>query len=126
MTEIILDSEQEKLLQEQLKTGKYTTPNEVITDALKALAEKQNLNQSRQIVTLISGESAEQLLEEKVKKMRESQQNSQPDPHNQTWGEDFINLCQETQALHADHPLTDEEIAEEISIIRSNNFSISY
>ncbi|MEB3278207.1 MAG: hypothetical protein VKK42_04705, partial [Lyngbya sp.] len=66
MTEIILDSEQENLLQEQLKTGKYTTPNEVITDALKALAEKQKLNQSRQIITLISGESAQQLLEEKV------------------------------------------------------------
>ncbi|MEA5496954.1 hypothetical protein VB834_01710 [Limnoraphis robusta Tam1] len=118
MTEIILDSEQEKLLQEQLKTGKYTTANQVITDALKALAEKQNLNQPRQIITLISGESAQQLLEEKLKKMREIKQNYQPAPHNQTLAEDFINLCQETQALHADHPLTDEEIAEEIAAYR--------
>ncbi|MEB3278206.1 MAG: hypothetical protein VKK42_04700 [Lyngbya sp.] len=50
--------------------------------------------------------------------MREIQQNYQPDPHKQALAEDFINLCQETQALHADHPLTDEEIAEEIAAYR--------
>jgi Arc/MetJ-type ribon-helix-helix transcriptional regulator len=48
MIQIILDSEQEKLLQEQLKTGKYRTPNEVITDALKILAQRQYLNQESQ------------------------------------------------------------------------------
>jgi antitoxin ParD1/3/4 len=90
----------------------------VITDALKALAEKQKLNKPRQVLTILSGETAQQLLEEKVQIIRESLQNSQPDPHNKTLAEDFINLCQETQALHADHPLTDEEIAEEIAAYR--------
>ncbi|ADI64823.1 hypothetical protein [Trichormus azollae] len=44
MIPIILDLEREKLLQEQLETGKYRTPNEMITDALKLLAARQNLN----------------------------------------------------------------------------------
>lgn len=32
--------------------------------------------------------------------------------------EDLSQLLKETQALHADHPLTDEEIAEEIAAYR--------
>jgi len=32
--------------------------------------------------------------------------------------EEFKRLCQETQALHADNPLTDEEIAAEIEAYR--------
>jgi len=43
----------------------------------------------------------------------------QPDPHRQALAEDFNNLCEETQAVHADDPLTDEEIAQEIAAYRS-------
>ncbi|BAZ82517.1 hypothetical protein PN497_05030 [Sphaerospermopsis kisseleviana CS-549] len=122
MIQIILDSEQEKLLQEQLKTGKYKTPNEVITDALKVLAEKQNLNQESQKITILSGEPAQKLLEEKIKMMQELKRNYQPDPHRQKLAEEFSQLCQETQELQAVHPLTDAEIDEEIAAYRRNLF----
>lgn len=107
MINIILDSEQERLLQEQLKTGKYTTPNEVITEALKALAEKQQLNQPQQVVTLVSGEPAQKLLEEKIKMMQELKKNDQPNSHRQALAEDFRKLCEETQALQGNNPLLD-------------------
>jgi Arc/MetJ-type ribon-helix-helix transcriptional regulator len=112
MIQIILNSEQEKLLQQLLETGKYTTPDRVITDALKALSEKQHLNQPRQVVTILSGKPAQELLAEKIKISRELKNSYQPEPHRQALAEDFNNLCEETQALHADSPLTDEEIAE--------------
>ncbi|OIP67953.1 MAG: hypothetical protein AUK43_17865 [Oscillatoriales cyanobacterium CG2_30_40_61] len=118
MFEIILNSEQEKLLQEQLETGKYKNPDEVITDALKALAEKQQLNQPQPPVTILSGEAAQSLLEMKVKMMQEIQNNYRPDPHKQALAKEFIALCKETQALHADNPLTEKEIAEEIDAYR--------
>lgn len=118
MIQIILNSEQEKLLQQQLETGKYTTPDQVITDALKTLSEKQHLNQPRQVVTIISGKTAQELLADKIKISRELKKNYQPDPRKQAFVEDFSNLCEETQALHADNPLTDEEIAEEIAAYR--------
>jgi len=119
MIQIILNSEQENLLQQHLETGKYTTPDQVITDALKALSEKQHLNQPRQVVTILSGKPAQDLLAEKIKMSRELKNSYQPDPHKQALAEDFSNLCKETQALHADHPLTEEEIAEEIAAYRS-------
>ena len=119
MIQIILNSEQEKLLQQQLETGKYTTPDQVITDALKALSEKQHLNLPRQVVTILSGKPAQELLAEKIKMSRELKNSYQPDPHRQALAEDFNDLCEETQALHADHPLTDEEIAQEIAAYRS-------
>ncbi|WP_071188030.1 hypothetical protein [Trichormus sp. NMC-1] len=110
MIQIILDSEQEKLLEEQLKTGKYRTPNEVITHALKILAQRQHLNQESQRIAILSGEPAQKLLEEKIKMMEEIKKNYQPDPHRQKLAEEFSQLCQETQELHADNPLSDEEI----------------
>ncbi len=116
--QIILNSEQEKLLQQLLETGKYTTHDRVITDALKALSEKQHLNQARQVVTILSGKPAQELLAEKIKISRELKNSYQPDPYRQALAEDFSNLCEETQALHADRPLTDEEIAEEIAAYR--------
>jgi Arc/MetJ-type ribon-helix-helix transcriptional regulator len=118
MIQIILDSEQEKLLEEQLKTGKYRTPNEVITHALKILAQRQHLNQEGQRITILSGEPAQKLLEEKIKMMQEIKENYQPDTHRQKLAEQFSQLCQETQELHADHPLTDAEIDEEIAAYR--------
>jgi antitoxin ParD1/3/4 len=118
MIQIILNPEQEKLLQEQLKTGKYKNPDEVITDALKSLAEKRQINQPQQSVTILSGESAQNLLEEKIKMMQEIKNNYRPDPHRQTLAIEFIELCEETQALHANQPLTEAEIAEEIDAYR--------
>jgi hypothetical protein len=104
MIQIILNSEQEKLLQKQLETGKYTTPDQVITDALKALSEKQHLNQPRQVVTILSGKPAQELLAEKIKMSRELNNSYQPDPHRQALAETFSKLCEETQALHAERP----------------------
>ena len=118
MTQIILNSEQEKLLQQLLETGKYTTRDRVITDALKALSEKQDLNQPRQVVTILSGKAAQELLAEKIKISRELQNSYQPDPQSQALAEDFSKLCEETQALHADRPLTEEEISQEIAAYR--------
>jgi hypothetical protein len=50
--------------------------------------------------------------------MQELKRNYQPDPHRQKLAEEFSQLCQETQELHADHPLTDAEIDEEIAAYR--------
>jgi Arc/MetJ-type ribon-helix-helix transcriptional regulator len=119
MIQIILNSEQEKLLQQLLETGKYTTHDRVITDALKALSEKQHLNQPRQVVTILSGKHAQELLAEKIKMSGKLKNSDLPDPHRQALAENFSKLCEETQALHADRPLTDEEIAEEIAAYRS-------
>jgi len=118
MIQIILNSEQENLLQQHLETGKYTTPDQVITDALKALSEKQHLNQPRQVVTILSGKPAQDLLAEKIKISRELKNSYHPEPHRQALAEDVSNLCEETQAVHADSPLTDEETAEEIAAYR--------
>ena len=118
MINIILDSEQERLLQEQLKTGKYTTPSQVITEALKALAEKQSVNEPQQLLTLVSGEPAQKLLEEKIKMMQKLKKTGKQDPHRQALAEDFRKLCEETQALQGNNPLTEEEIVEEIAAYR--------
>ena len=104
MIQIILNSEQEKLLQQLLETGKYITPDRVITDALKALSEKQHLNQPRQVVTILSGKPAQELIAEKIKMSLELNNSYQPDPHRQALAETFSNLCEETQALHAERP----------------------
>lgn len=118
MMEIILNSEQEKLVQEQLETGKYKNLDEVITDALKALAEKRQLNLPQSVVTIISGETAQYLLDEKIKMMQEIKNNYQPNPQRQALAREFIQLCEETQALQNDSTLTEAEIAEEIDAYR--------
>lgn len=62
--------------------------------------------------------TAQSLLEVKVKMMQEIKDNYRPDPHKQALAKEFIALCKETQALHADNPLTEKEIAEEIDAYR--------
>lgn len=111
MIQIILDSEQEKLLNEQLKTGKYKTANEVITDALKILAERQR-------ITVLSGESTQKLLDDKIRTIKELKQNYQPDPYRQKLAEEFSQLCEESQELHTNNPVNDAEIDEEIAAYR--------
>ncbi|WP_293125398.1 hypothetical protein [Microcoleus sp. bin38.metabat.b11b12b14.051] len=71
------------------------------------------------MIQIILKAEQEKLLAEKIKRIRELKNSYQPDPHRQVLAENFSNLCEETQALHADHPLTDEEIAEEIAAYRS-------
>ena len=71
-----------------------------------------------QTVAILLGEAAQNLLEMKVKMMQEIKDNYRPDPHKQTLAREFIALCEETQALHADNPLTEKEIAEEIDAYR--------
>ncbi len=60
----------------------------------------------------------ENLLAQKIDISRKLKNSYQPDPNRQALAESFSNLCEETHALHADRPLTDEEIAEEIAAYR--------
>jgi antitoxin ParD1/3/4 len=118
---ITLNAEQEQFLQEQLNTGKYGSVNEVITSAFKLLQEKEKQEKSRQLLTIVGGEVAENLLAEKLKKLRQELQQNQDknlDPHRYALAEEFRKLCTQTQALHADNPLTPEEIAAEIEAYR--------
>ncbi len=68
---------------------------------------------------IILNSEQEKLLAEKIQTSLELKNSYQPDPHRQALAEDFSNLCEETQALHADRPLTDEEIAQEIAAYRN-------
>ncbi|MEG3976966.1 hypothetical protein QT970_20420 [Microcoleus sp. herbarium8] len=70
------------------------------------------------MIQIILKAEQEQLLAEKINMSGKLKNSYQPDPHRQALAEDFNNLCEETQALHADCPLTDEEIAEEIAAYR--------
>ena len=54
----------------------------------------------------------------KYRKEREQNKDKPIDPEKVRLAEEFKRLCQETQALHADNPLTDEEIAAEIEAYR--------
>lgn len=70
------------------------------------------------MIQIILKAEQEKLLAEKIKMSLELKNSYQPDPHRQALAETFSNLCEETQALHADNPLTDEEIAQEIAAYR--------
>lgn len=119
MIQITLTSEQEQFLEKQLKTGKYNTPQEVISKAFQLLEEQED-----EIILpdYVKGtESAKALLKEKIRKYRKERENSKNkpiDPERARLAEEFKRLCAETQALHADNPLTDEEIAAEIEAYR--------
>ena len=71
------------------------------------------------MIQIILNSEQKKLLAEKIKTSLELKNSYQPDPHRQALAENFSNLCQETQALHADDLLTDEEIAQEIAAYRS-------
>lgn len=55
MIQIILTSDQEQFIQEQLNSGKYKTPQEVVTEALKLLTKQNKLKQK---IEIIQGEEA--------------------------------------------------------------------
>jgi putative addiction module CopG family antidote len=115
MRQIILTPEQEQFLEKQLKTGKYNNPEEVISKAFQLL-EKQE--EEIVLPSYVKGtESAKELLKEKIRKYREEREKNKDkpiDPERARLAEEFKRLCAETQALHADNLLTDEEITAEI------------
>jgi len=119
MRQITLTSEQEKLLEKLLNTGKYNTAQEAIAKAFQLLEEEDD---DIKLPSDFQGtESAKRLLKEKVKKYREEREknkNKPIDPQRARLAAEFKRLCEETQALHSDHPLTDEEIAAEIQAYR--------
>lgn len=119
MIQINLTPEQEQFLEKQLKTGKYNNPQEVISKAFQLLEEQED-----EIIlpdSIKGTESAKKLLKEKIRKYREEQKKNKDkpiDPERVRLSAEFKRLCAETQALHADNPLTDEEIAAEIEAYR--------
>ena len=69
-------------------------------------------------VSIVKGEAVQKLLEEKLKKMREERKNEKVNPEKVALAKKFRELCRETQELHKDHPLSEEEIAAEVDAVR--------
>ena len=112
--QITLSPEQEKLIQEELNSGDYQSPNDVITAALQLLKKRK----SGEPVTIITGEPALKMLEEKARQARQLKSDRSEDNPRAKLAEKFRELCRETQELHADNPLTEEDIAAEIDAYR--------
>lgn len=118
MVTITLTNEQEKFLEEQIKTGKYKNYQELISKAFEALVKQEK---SQEILEIRGSESAQKLLNQKLEQLsreRVNNPNQTSDPQRQELAQEFTQLCKETQALHADRPLTDAEIQEEINAYR--------
>ena len=116
---ITLTPEQEKFVQAKLKSGKYHNSEELISKAFQLLDEDEELPIIPPHIRV--SESAKELLAEKIQKLRKQQEiykNQPVDPQRQALSEEFKRLCAETQALHADCPLSDEEISAEIEAYR--------
>lgn len=114
---IILTAEQEKFIEQQIETGKYATVNDVLSSALNLLANQPDTNK----YVIQTGEIARKKMLEKVGKIKKDMletKNIPVDPYRQKLAEEFKKLCEETQALHADDPLSDEEIQAEIDAYR--------
>ena len=71
-------------------------------------------------ISIVKGEIVQQLLEEKLKKIREYKKNEKVNPEKRALAEKFRQLRKEIQELHADNPLSEEEIAAEIDAVRKN------
>ena len=69
-------------------------------------------------ISIVKGEVAEKLLEEKLKKIKGSKKQRALDPAKVALGSRFSQLCREAQELHADNPLSEAEIAAEIDAVR--------
>ncbi len=118
MITITLTNEQEKFLEEQIKTGKYKNYQELISKAFEALLKQEK---SQEKLEIRRGESAQKLLNQKREELsieRVNNQNQTSAPQRQELAQEFTHLCKETQALHADNPLTDAEIQAEINAYR--------
>ncbi|WP_293132561.1 hypothetical protein [Okeania sp. SIO3I5] len=72
MRQITLTSEQEKLLEKLLNTGKYNTAQEAIARAFQLLEEEDDY---LELLSYFQGtESAKKLLKEKVEKYQEERE----------------------------------------------------
>jgi putative addiction module CopG family antidote len=119
MIQITLTPEQEQFLERQLKTGKYNTPQEVISKAFQLLEEQED-----EIILpdYVKGrESAKALLKEKMRKYRkerEQNKNKPIDPERVRLSQELRNLFNKTQAIPGIQDITEEEIAAEIDAYR--------
>jgi len=68
--------------------------------------------------SIVKGEIVQQLLEEKLKKMREERKNKKVNPEQRALAKQFRQLRKEIQELHKDNPLSEEEIAAEVEAVR--------
>jgi antitoxin ParD1/3/4 len=116
--QITLNSEAEKLLQEQINSGKYTNPNDAIVAALKLLAEKQPPSQPKETVTISAKEATQKLLEEKLLMMREINKVITLEPEQKLNSEKLKDLFERTQSLPEIQDITEEDIAAEIAAYR--------
>lgn len=88
------------------------------TETNEALLKQEK---SQEGLEIRGGESAQKLLTQKLEQLsRERVKNQKKtfDTQRKKLAQDFTELCKETQALHAAHPLTDAEIQEEINAYR--------
>lgn len=69
-------------------------------------------------VSVVKGVAAKKLFLEKQQKIAMAKENTKTNPGRLALGEQFRQLCRETQELHADSPLSAEEIAAEIDAVR--------
>lgn len=118
MMQITLTPEQSQFLEKQLKSGKYQTPQEVITEAFKLLEQKEEIELPKNIT---GTESAKQLLKEKIKKYRrekEQNKNKPIDPERAKLSQQLRELFDKTQSIPGIQEITEEEIAAEIEAYR--------
>ena len=119
MIQITLTTEQEQFLEKQLKTGKYNTPQEVISKAFQLLEEQED-----EIVlpSYIKGtESAKALLKEKIRKYRAEREKNKDkpiDPERVRLSQELGKLFDKTQVIPGIQDITEEEIAAEIEAYR--------
>jgi len=119
MRQITLTSEQEKLLEKLLITGKYNTAQEAIARAFQLLEEEDD---DIKLPSYVKGtESAKKLLKEKIKKYREEREknkNKSIDPERARLSQELRELFDKTQAIPGIQEITEEEIAAEIEAYR--------
>ena len=119
MIQITLTTEQEQFLEKQLKTGKYNSPQELISKAFQLLEEQED-----EIVLLyyINGtESAKALLKEKIRKYRAEREKNKDkpiDPERVRLSQELGELFDKTQVITGIQDITEEEIAAEIEAYR--------
>ncbi|WP_199247069.1 hypothetical protein [[Phormidium] sp. ETS-05] len=70
-------------------------------------------------ISIIKGEFAQNLLEEKLQKIRQSKAKPSLEPAKLALAARFSQLCREVQELQADNPLSEADIAAEIDAVRS-------
>ncbi|VXD18041.1 hypothetical protein PL8927_600231 [Planktothrix serta PCC 8927] len=82
--------------------------------------EKVNKNSTQESIdiSIVQGEVAQNLLEEKLKTIRELRKNTPENPAKVALAQRFSELCREIQELHTDNPLSEAEIAAEIEAVR--------